>query len=356
MDLFRSFRLKLFMAKLLRVKRILTGTLDEVKVNPILIPSSRKGSKLKLGLIDHSFHSRTVSSTFFINLLKDRVHLEIFPDSIWNGGRAIDPDFLNGKHLDALILWQVFYYYKPSMLKKIHCNRIFLVPMADDAHSVPDHYLKKYVNCSIISFSRYFHERFINLGMDSKYYQYAVDHQSLPSLQSDFSDLHGFFWQRTNDITWKDIRKLIEGSDFKSFHLHVALDPIWYKAVVPTEEEMKRYHITMTGWFDKREDYLQALSQANVFFAPRLYEGIGMPFLEAMAMGMLVVAPDHPTMNEYINHGVNGLLYDIHAPGPLDFSRAGEMGGHAREYMSRYYTNWNKSKQDLAEWICTIPK
>jgi glycosyltransferase involved in cell wall biosynthesis len=335
---------------------MLTGTMDRITYPPVIIKASGSLLPLKIGIIDHSYHAKTVSSSFFIDLLKDKAQLEIFHDSTWNGGKRLSPAFLGGEKLDALILWQVFYYYKPSLLNKIRCNRIFLVPMADDAHSVPDHYLKKYVNCSIISFSRYFHERFINLGMDSRYYQYAVDPQSLPPLQNDFSDLHGFFWQRTNDITWKDIRKLIVGSDFKSFHLHVALDPIWYKAVVPSEEEMKRYNITITGWFDKRENYLQALSQANVFFAPRLYEGIGMPFLEAMAMGMLVVSPDHPTMNEYINHNVNGLLYDIRVPKPLDFSRAGEIGGNARDFMNECYKNWNKLKQELAEWVCAIPK
>ena len=29
-----------------------------------------------------------------------------------------------------------------------------------------------------------------------------------------------------------------------------------------------------------------------------------------MALGLLVVAPDRPTMNEYLVSGENGLLYD----------------------------------------------
>ena len=51
-------------------------------------------------------------------------------------------------------------------------------------------------------------------------------------------------------------------------------------------------------------------SRANVYFAPRLEEGIGQTFLEAIRWGRCVVAADNRTINEYIIHGVNGLLYD----------------------------------------------
>jgi glycosyltransferase involved in cell wall biosynthesis len=43
--------------------------------------------------------------------------------------------------------------------------------------------------------------------------------------------------------------------------------------------------------------------------APRRYEGIGMAFLEAMAMEMCVVAENQSTANEYILSGKNVILY-----------------------------------------------
>ena len=67
---------------------------------------------------------------------------------------------------------------------------------------------------------------------------------------------------------------------------------------------------------DDGRAYAPALRRAGIYFAPRLYEGIGISFLEAMAMGKAVVAPDNPTMNEYVTHNVNGFLYKPGGPAP----------------------------------------
>lgn len=57
-----------------------------------------------------------------------------------------------------------------------------------------------------------------------------------------------------------------------------------------------------------RDDYLGLLQQSTLFLAPRLFEGVGLAFLEAMAMGCVVIASDTATMNEYIRHGETGFL------------------------------------------------
>ncbi len=59
----------------------------------------------------------------------------------------------------------------------------------------------------------------------------------------------------------------------------------------------------------EREKFLKAVEPANIFIAPRIAEGVGMTFLEAMARGCAVLAYDAPTMNEYIQDGFNGLLF-----------------------------------------------
>lgn len=71
-----------------------------------------------------------------------------------------------------------------------------------------------------------------------------------------------------------------------------------------------------------------------------------MSFLEAMAMGLCVVAPNAPTMNEYIRDGVNGLLYDPGNPQPIDFSRARELGEVAR----------TSCEEGRREWLRATPK
>jgi glycosyltransferase involved in cell wall biosynthesis len=223
--------------------------------------------------------------------------------------------------------------------------------MYDDIHADPDHLFLGFRDFRFISFCSDLQKRFEHLGIRSKYFQYYIDPSSLPDPKDPFTELKGFFWQRTNDITWAHIRKLIESANFSSFHLHLALDPIWYREVLPTEEEMEKYHIVITRWFEKKEDYLAVFSQANVFFTPRLYEGIGMPVIEAMTMGKVVVAPDHPTMNEYIHHGQNGLLYNVQDLKPLDFMHAGSMAARARKDSLSGFEKWQKSKADLLNFI-----
>ena len=71
--------------------------------------------------------------------------------------------------------------------------------------------------------------------------------------------------------------------------------------------------ITSEGFAD-RSAYLAHMRAANVFFAPRATEGIGMANLEAMAHGMCIVAHDDATANEYLIHKQNGYLYNIASP------------------------------------------
>ena len=108
--------------------------------------------------------------------------------------------------------------------------------------------------------------------------------------------------------------------------------------------------IKQTDWFKEQSEYYKTLLASNIFFAPRIKEGIGIAMLEAMSMGMCVVAPDCPTMNEYIKHNVNGLLYDPNNPEPLDFSNAETLGEKARSSLEEGRIAWlDKIPEIIAE-------
>lgn len=353
MDFLRTYQLKLIIARILRIIRIFNGSVAYVQFHDTFYPSSNPARMKKIGVIDHSYHYKTISPAFFINLLKQLGSVRVIWDSQWNGGKFPSIDNINKEEFDILILWQIMIYHHPEKLKKLNCKHIIIIPMYDDIHADPDKLFLRFRDFRFISFCKVLQQRFDRLDIRSKYFQFFIDPSSLLCHDEPFSDLKGFFWQRTNDITWDHIRKLIEGSGFSRFHLHLALDPIWYREVLPTEEEMKKYHITITRWFDRKEDYLSVLSQANVFFTPRLYEGIGMPVIEAMTMGKVVVSPDHPTMNEYITHGKNGLLYDVQDLKPLNFTLAKTMAGQARKDCLLGFENWQKATADMLDWINT---
>lgn len=79
--------------------------------------------------------------------------------------------------------------------------------------------------------------------------------------------------------------------------------------------------------FLPREEYLQRLAKCGIVIAPRRKEGIGMAFLEAMAMGKCVAAHDDATMNEYIEDGVNGILFDALNPKPISEKKVAAVYG-----------------------------
>ena len=76
-------------------------------------------------------------------------------------------------------------------------------------------------------------------------------------------------------------------------------------------------------------------------------EGIGQAFLEAMARGQCVVAADNGTMNEYVQHGVTGLLYNWRKPAAIDFNNVSTISKQAYNSCSVGYQNWLNSQVDL---------
>lgn len=101
-----------------------------------------------------------------------------------------------------------------------------------------------------------------------------------------------------------------------------------------------------------RESYLSSLSQYNVFMAPRRHEGLGMTFLEAMAMGMCVVAEDLPTVNEYIQPGYNGILYrgdreTLYSLHLFEKNRLADLGRNARRRISEIHQKWVSESQGI---------
>lgn len=117
------------------------------------------------------------------------------------------------------------------------------------------------------------------------------------------------YWNRTGMISPKLIIKITEILELKQLLFLSCIDPR-----IPTEahfELPKRIRKTDVITFDKlmaQSQYLQLLSYANIFVSPRVSEGVGMTFLEAMATGCAVLAYDAPSMNEYISSGLNGFL------------------------------------------------
>jgi hypothetical protein len=165
----------------------------------------------------------------------------------------------------------------------------------------------KYKNFLIINFCKSLHNDLERNNYHTRYIQYFPKPRSLFPLGQKHS---AFLWQRLSNINGYLVLKLLKKIGCHSLHQHFAVDPGETEVDVPDLfPEAKGINLTRSSWFENKESIYKEIEKSAFYIAPRDFEGIGMSFLEAMAMGRCVIAPDNPTMNEYIIHGVTGLLY-----------------------------------------------
>ncbi len=302
---------------------------------------------MNISFVGHSHHRVTQSSRFFVDLLQQIGEVETVWDETWRGIEPVDTRRM-AESADLIVVWQSVAYIKRLALLK-HPNLVY-VPMFDAARDLRRSFWQPLNGVKILNFSSTLHQRLQQFGCRSAaYFQYFPNPDNHRPTE-DFSSLRGFFWQRQPRPAWKQIRKLL-GSEFTSFHLHLATDPNTSEPATPDEVDRQRWRIAISHWFPERAELLQRLASANVYFAPRIHEGIGLSFLEAMAMGMAVCATDTPTHNEYIADHANGFLYSLDRPEPPDWSRAMEMGRRARMSVEQGHRRWVADRDRLIDFL-----
>lgn len=221
-----------------------------------------------------------------------------------------------------------------------HFCPVVIFPMYDQSRQSPDPALASLREVGWISLSRNLHQRLCGLGLESSYLQYAPDPRNFRPVRWG-SAPRGYFWERIpRDLDGKavsDLGRQLGGVKVKVRHLPDA-----------------RLRQGGEGSFWKsRQDYLRDLGKFQVYFAPRKYEGIGMTFLEAMAMGMCVIAENAPTANEYIISGRNGILYGgwgdkIYALPPRPMRELQQMGMEARKTMHHVHQTWLRERGQIS--------
>jgi len=301
-------------------------------------------SSKKVVFIGHSYHAKTKSSEFFIDYLKSFFDIDVIFDE-----SAYGKSFADIAHIDesyfAVIFWQNLPDRETIEKIKNKNENIVFVPMYDAIGKTDYSFVKYCQDFKIISFCKALHQSFTSLGLDSLYVQYFPEPcQFYPGEKEEI-----FFWQRTNDIDIKTVQKLLGSGNFK-IHVHTAVDP-YYHFVSPTKNTENEYQITYSNWYSTKEAMLDVEKQKGIYIAPRKTEGIGMSFLEAMAMGKAVVACDNPTMNEYIRDGKTGYLFDLKRPKPIDFSGISDVQRKAYAYMQAGYKRWQRDKKNIIDFI-----
>lgn len=204
---------------------------------------------------------------------------------------------------------------------------------------------KQFSNFKIISFS----EKLNSILQFAKLNTLYVKYYPKP-VEVNFKNRNktkGFFWERTSKIKWSILSKRIKESQLKEVHLHLAGDP-GHNVEVSNDTSIK---ISVSNWFENINDLNLILDSCVFYFAPRLEEGIGMSFLEALSRGMCVVAPDMPTMNEYIVSGYNGILYNPFNNDIIDLSNVEFLCRNAYEDCIEGYDKWIKTLPEIKKFM-----
>ncbi len=305
-----------------------------------------EGRPKKIVYVGHSYHSKTGSTRFLVDLLKTKYEVEEVLDESWSGKPFPSLEFVDSSYHAV-----VFFQNIPPIeyLNKLECQNIVFFPMYDATVVIesPEQYWKQYQSVKIISFSSSIMDHLRKANVDGLYAQYFPAPNPAPISKTDI--LKVFFWQRTSDITIKSVIQLF-GKSKCQIHIHRAIDP-GFEFVAPTPAQEKKFKITYSDWFETREELHSLIRECDIYIAPRKNEGIGQSFLEAMAMGKAVIAANQPTMNEYISHSVNGYLFNIDKPQPLDLSRINQVRKKALESVEVGYNNWLKKQQNILAMI-----
>ncbi|MCP5538049.1 MAG: glycosyltransferase [Akkermansiaceae bacterium] len=299
----------------------------------------------KLLFVGHAFHKKTRSSDFLVELLETQYevsmrHVDPYSEDPYASLRGLEET-----HFDVLVCWQI----KPPVTfinNHIHYRQGVFFPMYDACPSVSKiERWYPYRKFHIICFSLTLHRALQRAGFSSHGIQY------FPEPAARFTPGRPdqvFFWNRREDINCDTLKQLFKNTPLKRLHIHKALDP--NKTFIPPDEQLAE-EITYSEWYPQKSDMLRDMSDCAIYIAPRKKEGIGMSFLEAMAMGRCVVAPDYPTMNEYITHGKNGLLYSLQKPEALPELSISEIQETTYQYMVDGRQSWETNKHNILQWL-----
>jgi len=296
----------------------------------------------KVVFIGHSYHNKTKSTGFLVDYLKQYFDVEIILDESWLGEKPF-PDL---SFIDNSYLCVIFFQNLPELelLRSIKHENIVYFPMYDSVGLDYD-YWKYYENLRIINFSKTLDNIHAGLGFDSLYIKYFPKPQEfIPGNKNEI-----FFWQRISKVNINTIIKLFENDDLK-IHIHKAIDPN-HQFIQPGEEDEKKYQITYSDWFETKEDMWNLIKQKCIYISPREFEGIGLSFLEAMAMGKAVVAVNNPTMNEYIEDKKTGYLFNLSDPQKISLANIEQAQRNAYRYICDGYLLWEQNKHEIIDFI-----
>lgn len=292
--------------------------------------------------VDHYYHKKTRSNSFLSEILLrenysvDYVYLRENYDDL--------PDSNYKKTYDIVILFQYF-PKRESLLKKTTWRKGVYIPMYDGYAPIESRFWLEYSDFKIVYFSTAL-ETIISrkYNIDSFYIKY---YPRLKKISNFGNESWVYFWKRIDKINLSTLYKVL-GWRIQKITLNTNFDPYNKK---PTSLLNLFPNIKLVEWFESPLSLDEEIQKSSIYFAPRSSEGIGLSFLNAMALGRCVVAPDNPTMNEYIVNGVNGYLYDLNNPQKIKLKNIRQIQHNAIGSVVRGRKKFESDSVDLLCWL-----
>lgn len=290
--------------------------------------------KPKLLMIDLAYHQKTKSNAFFRTLLSASFDVVDHYEPVAQTQREDFQSLIDRENYAVVLFFQVT--PSPAVARTLRHPNLIYVPMYDSVYDWTKEHWQAYRSFRVVSFCQTVTQLLLEEGISVFPVQYYPEPQAFEPGHPD----EVFFWQRVGYFGTHQVTRLIQPP--KRLHLHVAMDPR-HQGDLPTEQEIADYKMTFTTWFETQEEAWTLIRGKGIFIAPRMLEGIGMSFLEAMSMGKAVVAFDRPTMNEYIKDGITGYLFQERLK-PIDFSNMAQVQLNA----------WNSVRAGRARYLETV--
>ncbi len=297
---------------------------------------------MKIAFLGRKCHIATQSDGFLLKILNEIGDVKLIRREEFTEEQCLEQ--IKGHQPDLVIFFQT----RPSIthhLWKLRGVRKIWVPMWEGVEPLPRMRCLAHRICGIetISFCEELHRFMITRGMHSLLAQYfpepnleRVSHRATPPYTV-------FCWQRESEIGLKTIQEVFPNGTVEKVIYKTDL-PVASLPSFPFEVEH------LQGWLTK-EALMAKVQQADYYLAPRCYEGIGFSFLEALALGKIVISYHGATMNEYIQDGVNGHLFNKNGPISKAWPPPAELKEKVLETAEFAYARWLRDREKLKAFL-----
>lgn len=297
--------------------------------------------------IDYFWHRTTKSADFFLNLLKHEFNVYVH---YYEAQHKPNIPIERIQWADIVIVWQATLGRRDIVIPGKRC---IYIPMYDcDWGSFAQWKRIARSGIQIISFSNAI-TKFANNGNVPKSnileLRYAYNPDDFINCQGDPSV--AALWDR-GAFSIATIKKLFTPGFFQKLIIFrrpqpgLIYDPISAKDIAEYNIEVKESD------YLPKDEYINLLKKPGVYIAPRPKEGIGMSFLEQLAMGKCVIAHDDNTMNEYIKDGKNGIIRNFYNPTrPITKDDITKAYSGAKKSAQEMYAKWLEDREKIIPFI-----